>query len=112
MQSLAFFNETQRVEAARKLAERLLREKKDDQHRIDFLFQMLASRKPTRIERDALVTLLDSARNRFSNTPESADSLLSIGLAKLDSTLDAKDVAAWTQVSSTVLASDPVILLY
>ena len=112
LQSLAFFNETQRVEAARKLAERLLREKKDDQHRIDFLFQMLASRKPTRIERDALVTLLDSARNRFSNTPESADSLLSIGLAKLDSTLDAKDVAAWTQVSSTVLASDPVILLY
>ena len=112
LQSLAFFNETQRVEAARKLAERLLREKKDDQHRIDFLFQMLASRKPTRIERAALVTLLDSARNRFSNTPESADSLLSIGLAKLDSTLDAKDVAAWTQVSSTVLASDPVILLY
>ena len=112
LQSLAFFNETQRVEAARKLAERLLREKKDDQHRIDFLFQMLASRKPTRIERDALVTLLDSARNRFSNTPESADSLLSIGLAKLDSTLDAKEVAAWTQVSSTVLASDPVILLY
>ncbi|MEC8791706.1 MAG: PSD1 and planctomycete cytochrome C domain-containing protein [Verrucomicrobiota bacterium] len=112
LQSLAFFNETQRVEAARKLAERLLRKKKDDQHRIDFLFQMLASRKPTRIERDALVTLLDSARNRFSNTPESADSLLSIGLAKLDSTLDAKEVAAWTQVSSTVLASDPVILLY
>ena len=31
---------------------------------------------------------------------------------KLDSTLDAKEVAAWTQVSSTVLASDPVILLY
>ena len=112
LQSLAFFNETQRVEAARKLAERLLREKKDDQNRIDFLFQILASRKPTRIERDALVTLLDSARNRFSNTPESAGSLLSIGLAKLDSTLDAKDVAAWTQVSSTVLASDPVILLY
>ena len=112
LQSLAFFNETQRVEAARKLAERLLREKKDDQHRIDFLFQMLASRKPTRIERDALVTLLDSARNRFSNTPESADSLLSIGLAKLDSSLDSRDVAAWTQVSSTILASDPVILLY
>jgi len=112
LQSLAFFNETQRVEASRKLAERLLREKKDDKHRIDFLFQILASRKPSQIEHDALSGLLDSAKNRFSNSAESADSLLSIGLAKLDSSLDSIDVAAWTQVSSTVLASDPVILLY
>ena len=112
LQSLAFFNETQRVEASRKLAERLLREKKDDKHRIDFLFQLLVSRNPSEVERDALFSLLDNARNRFSNSAESADSLLSIGLAKLDSSLDSRDVAAWTQVSSTVLASDPVILLY
>ena len=112
LQSLAFFNETQRVEASRKLAERLLREKNDDNHRIDFLFQILASRKPSQIEHDALAGLLDSAKRRFSNSQESADSLLSIGLAKLDSSLDSRDIAAWTQVSSTVLASDPVILLY
>ena len=112
LQSLAFFNETQRVEASRKLAERLLREKKNDKHRIDFLFQILASRKPSKIERDALAGLLGSAKSRFSDSPESADSLVSIGLAKLDSSLDARDVAVWTQVSSTVLASDPVILLY
>ena len=112
LQSLAFFNETQRVEASRKLAERLLREKEDDKHRIDFLFQILASRKPSQIEHDALVGLLDSAKNRFSNSAESAESLLSIGLAKLDTSLDSRDVAAWTQVSSTLLASDPVILLY
>ena len=112
LQSLAFFNETQRVEASRKLAERLLREKKDDTHRIDLLFQILASRKPSQIEYDALAELLDSARSRFSNSTGSADSLLSTGLAKLDSSLDSRDVAAWTQVSSTLLASDPVILLY
>ena len=100
------------MEASRKLAERLLREKKDDKHRIDFLFQILASRKPTQIEHDALSGLLDSAKNRFFKYSESADSLLSIGLAKLDSSLDSRDVYARTQVSSTVLASDPVILLY
>ena len=100
------------MEASRKLAERLLREKKHDKNRIDFLFQILASRKPTKIEHDALASLLNSAKSRFSNSIESADSLLSIGLAKLDSSLDSRDVAAWTQVSSTVLASDPVILLY
>ena len=112
LQSLAFFNETQRVESSRKLAERLLHEKKDDKTRIDFLFQILASRKTSQIEYDALAGLLDSARSRFASSPESADSLLSTGLAKFDSSLDSRDVAAWTQVSSAVLASDPVILLY
>ena len=92
--------------------QRLLREKKEDKHRIDFLFQILASRKPSQIEHDALAGLLDSAKRRFSNSQESADSLLSIGLAKLDSSLDSRDIAAWTRFSSTVLASDPVILLY
>ena len=42
--------------------------------------------------------------------PESADSLVSIGL-HLNASLKPDEVAAWTQVSSTVLASDPVILL-
>ena len=65
LQSLAFFNETQRVEASRKLAERLLREKKDDKHRIDFLFQLLVSRNPSEVERDALFSLLDSAKIVF-----------------------------------------------
>ena len=100
------------MEASRKLAERLLHEKKDDKTRIDFLFQILASRKTSQIEYDALAGLLDSARSRFASSPESADSLLSTGLAKFDSSLDSRDVAAWTQVSSAVLASDPVILLY
>ena len=111
LQSLAFFNETQRVEASKNW-QRLIREKKDDKHRIDFSFSDSGSRKPTQIEHDALAGLLDSARSRFSNSQESAESLLSIGLAKVDSSLDSRDVAAWTQVSSTVLASDPVILLY
>jgi hypothetical protein len=33
-------------------------------------------------------------------------------MSKLDETLDLIEVAAWTQVASTVLASDPAILLY
>ena len=112
LQSLAFFNETQRVEASRKLAERLLREEKQDAARIEYLFQLLVSRKPSEIEREALSSLLENARSRFSKSKESADSLVSVGLASTDPSLKSDEVAAWTQVSSTILASDPVILLY
>ena len=112
LQSLAFFNETQRVEAARKLAERLLRKEEKDIKRIEYLFQLLVSRNPSEVERNALFSLLDNARNRFSKSKESADSLVSVGLASTDASLKSDEVAAWTQVSSTILASDPVILLY
>ena len=112
LQSLAFFNETQRVEAARKLAERLLRKEEKDIKRIEYLFQLLVSRNPSEVERDALFSLLDNARNRFSKSKESADFLVSVGLASTDASLKPDEVAAWTQVSSTILASDPVILLY
>jgi hypothetical protein len=56
--------------------------------------------------------LLQQARTRFRSTTEDAKSLLSLGMSKFDETLDPVEVAAWTQVASTALASDPAILLY
>ena len=112
LQSLAFFNETQRVETSRKLAERLVRQKKDDAQGLNFLFRLLVSREPKEAEEKALVGLLGQARSRFGESVEDANSLLSTGMALVDNSLDPVEVAAWSQVVSTVLASDPVILLY
>ena len=112
LQSLAFFNETQRVETSRKLAERLVRLNASDEQRINYLFRLLASRNSKESEMRALSGLLQQARTRFRSTTEDAKSLLSLGMSKLDETLDPIEVAAWTQVASTVLASDPAILLY
>jgi hypothetical protein len=112
LQSLAFFNETQRVETSRKLAERLVRLNASDEQRINYLFRLLASRNSKESEMRALSGLLQQARTRFRSTTEDAKSLLSLGMSKLDGTLDPVEVAAWSQVASTTLASDPAILLY
>jgi hypothetical protein len=112
LQSLALFNETQRMETARKLAERLLRDKQQDSNRIEHLFTLLTSRKPSTVESTALSTLLGNAKSRFSQSEEDARKVLEQGLAPVDENLPVTEVAAWTQVAATMLASDPAILLY
>jgi len=112
LQSLALFNEPQRVEATRKLAERLIKERKKDDARLDLLFTLVASRKPSVTEREACSKLLQSQRNRLADKAEDADALLKIGDAPKDPDLDPKEVAAWAQVAGTALASDLSILLY
>jgi hypothetical protein len=111
-QSLALFNETQRIETARKLAERLIKHDKQDNVRMEYLFSLLTSRKPKTAEATALSELLGQAKSRFAKSPEDAKEILSQGLSPKDESLQSAEVAAWTQVAATVLASDPAILLY
>lgn len=112
VQSLGLLNETQRVEIARKLSERLVRGAEEDEQRLKSLFTLLASRGPTEIESRVCRELLESARKRFTSNRDDAVAFLKIGEAKLDERLDVVEVAAWTQVTSTVLASDVAILMY
>ena len=112
LQSLALFNEPQRIEAARKLAERLLREVDNDAARLDLLFTLIASRPPKDIERSACAKLLQAQLTRYAAVEDEAKALLAIGNAPRDVKLKPVEVAAWTQVAGTVLASDLAILLY
>jgi hypothetical protein len=112
LQSLGLFNETQRVEISRKLAERLLRECANDHERADRLFGLLACRPPNDTERSACLSLLTAMRNRFTASKDDAIALLSVGDAARDQNLDPIETASWTQVAITVLASDVSLLLY
>jgi mono/diheme cytochrome c family protein len=112
LQSLGLLNEVQRTETARALAGRLLRESADDAARLDQLFKLLACRAPDEIERSACMNLLNTMRARFSETKEDALQLLATGTSPRDESLDPIEHAAWSQVVSTVLASDIAILLY
>ena len=112
LQSLGLFNETQRVEISRKLAERLLRECDSDRDRIDRLFGLLACRPASDTERSACLSLLSVMRDRFATSKEDATALLSVGEAGWDPNLDPIETASWTQVVITVLASDVSLLLY
>ena len=112
LQSLGLFNETQRVEMARALAARLLEQKTNDTERLNLLFTLLASRKPTEQERAACRDLLLALQTRYAANEQDARALLSIGDVTPDVKVKITDLAAWSQLTITVLASDVALLLY
>ncbi len=112
LQSLGLLNETQRVEMARKLAERLIIEADSDRQRLDALFELVTCRSPNTAEREAADRLLNEMRARFRQTPTDAAALLSVGDSAANPTLDAVEVATWTQLAATLLASDLAIMMY
>ena len=112
LQSLGLLNETQRVEMSRALAERVMSAHDQDRGRLDLLFTLLASRPPLAHEREACEQLLKTARERYADADEAAKQLLSIGDVGRDKDLQPAEHAAWTQLASVVMASDPAITLY
>jgi hypothetical protein len=112
LQSLGLLNETQRIEMSRKLAERLLLGSGSDETRLNQLFKLLASRSPTQSESATCLGLLNAMKQRFAESKDDALALLSQGEASRNEKLDPVELAAWTQVSVTVLASDVAILIY
>ena len=112
LQSLALFNETQRIEMGKKFAERLVESKSTTDDRIEMIFQLLACRSPSPAERTACEKLLSAMTDRYENNNSDAQSLLAVGESKCKETIDPTELAAWTQVAVTVLASDVALLAY
>ncbi|QEG01828.1 Planctomycete cytochrome C [Stieleria maiorica] len=112
LQSLALLNETQRIEMARMLAQRLLRQHSDTTSRLELLFRLIASRGPSPTEADAVEKLRQQMLQRYRENLDDAGILLATGDAARDESLDPAEHAAWTQVALTLLASDLAIILY
>ncbi len=112
LQSLGMFNETQRIEIARSLGARLIRDHDSDESRVNQLFRMLACRDASDQEHKACAGLLMKMRERYTAAPKDAIALLAIGEAPRDSSIDVVENAAWAQLVTTILASDITILMY
>jgi hypothetical protein len=103
IQALVLLNDPQFVEAARVLAEELLRASlPSDNDRVDFAFLRLAGRRSSADEQKLLVELLEAQRLHFAQNPSLAASLISIGNQKPDQSLPAAELAAATIVVQTI----------
>lgn len=104
LQSLVLMNDVQFVEAARKLAERVLREGgSTPAERFVFAFRTTTSRFPESYERDSLIRLHKEYLEEFQSKPENAEKLLSAGESPRDTDLPVADLAAWTMVCHLLL---------
>ncbi len=102
--ALVLLNDPTFVEAARALAVRIMLEAHEsDQDRIEFAFRLVLSRSPDDVERSAMLDLLRVANESFTESPEEAEQLLSIGNWQWPESLARVDLASWTMVGRAML---------
>jgi hypothetical protein len=110
LQALVLMNDPTYLEAARKLAARVLKEGgRADDSRVEYAFRLAVSRDPREAEQKLLLNLLGQAKRRFSAAPEAAEKLLAVGASPRDTQLDVSELAAWTTLSSMILSLDETI---
>jgi hypothetical protein len=110
LQALNLMNDVTFVEAARMLAQRVLREGgRTDTSRIRFAFQLVTARLPTPQEQQLLLANLRAQLAALGDVPPQALRLLGVGEAKVDSKIEPGTLAAYTTVMSLILNLDEVV---
>ncbi len=107
LQALDLMNDVTYLEAARVLAERMIKEGgKSPGERIVFAFRLATSRAPNADEYRILSDSFRYTLDRFQTKPESAAEYLKVGEYPRDPELDVRELAAYTNVASVILNLD------
>ncbi len=110
LQALLLLNDVTFVEAARGLAERLIREGGDDvADRISYGMKLTTCRGPTAEELAILKEELESYRASYRTVPEAAKALIAIGESKPNAQIPAAELAAYTALARLLLNLDETI---
>ena len=110
LQALVVMNDSQFVEAARRIAELAIKAAgADESQRLDQVTGRLLSRSLSSRERTvALAAAHDFARH-FASNPEAAGKLIHTGESQPDSRIAAADLAAWTMVANQIMNLDEAL---
>ncbi len=109
-QALALMNDVTYLEAARKLAERMLDSDQQPPERLAWAFEQLTARSASQAELEKLVAVLEKYRRHFAADPVAAQELLQHGesprgVADVDDTV----LAAYTALASLMLNLDEAV---
>jgi hypothetical protein len=110
MQSLNLMNDVTFLEAARKMAERMMREggsKPAD--RIGYGFELATAHRPSEKELEILLSSFAYYRDGFQSDAVSASRYLAQGEAPRDMKLDVQELAAYAAVASVILNLDATL---
>ena len=110
LHALATLNDITYVEAARALAERVLKTGGNtDAARLEYAFRLVTARPPNAAERQVLSASLVRLRTQYAGDKEVALKLLAVGESKRDEALPAAEHAAWTGLGLLLLNLDEVV---
>ena len=102
-------NDPQYVEAARHLGARMIELDNNVDDRLDFAFQLLTARHPSRDEKSILKELLAENLAKYGKDEEAAKKLISVGESPVNKEIKPAELAAYTMVASTLLNMDEVL---
>jgi hypothetical protein len=104
LQAFVMLHDPQFVEAARKLAERMIHESDaDPDQRIAHGFQLCTARQPTERESALLRRALHDRLVQYQSDKDAAAKLLSIGQSTPDSAIDPAELAAYATIARMLL---------
>ncbi len=110
LQALVLWNDPQFVEAARMVAARTLREPGSDGDRLHSLYVRCTGGTPSPAVDRALHEALTAHRARYEAAPQEAQALVHTGQAPCPQDIPPPELAAWTLVANSILASDASIV--
>ncbi|MBA4146890.1 MAG: DUF1553 domain-containing protein [Verrucomicrobia bacterium] len=108
LQALATLNDTQFVEAARNLAERALKDFKENE-RIDYMAKQLLARSLRGDEKKITESVLKELLAHYKGAPADAEALVKVGESEADASLDKPTLAAYTMVANQLMNLDEVL---
>jgi hypothetical protein len=110
LQALATLNDPQFVEAARKLAERSIKEcSGTDAERLNWIAQELLLRPLRDEERSIVYSTLAELKEHYAGAREDAEALLKVGDAPIEVTAEPVQLAAYTMVVNQMMNLDEVL---
>ena len=109
LQALVLLNDPTYLEAARVLAERVLKEAPSPNRRAALAFELATARPATKSELSVLTRLLKQQTAYYKRAPKEAATLLTNGESKYDPAFQPVELAAWTMVASSILNLDETI---
>lgn len=109
LQALVTMNDPQFVEAARVLAQNAMEAQKRLDKAVDYMAERLLARPLDKEERALVDKSYQDFLDYYSNAPQDAAKLLSVGQAKLNSNLPKPQIAAMTMVANEIMNTDEVL---
>lgn len=107
LQALVLLNDPTFVEAARVMAERMQKEGGATiSAQINYAFRLFTGRSASQEELEILVNLFEKEKERFKQSPNSAQEALAVGNKPVDPDLDPIETAALAMVSSMMINHD------
>jgi hypothetical protein len=103
LQGLVMLNDTQFVEAYRKLAERAIKSSANVDEQLTTLWRLAVRRHPDAKELDAIRKFRTAELTHMQQKPDEVKKLLAIGVSPVDPTVDPTQLAAMTVLTAGVM---------